>query len=75
MEGCAASFLYNGERVDLDPASMRKTGPGVFEKTMEDGLTAVLEIGEISPDAVIQLTCPVRRSSVILEYKKTERSE
>ncbi|MBO4406525.1 MAG: alpha-galactosidase [Clostridia bacterium] len=55
IEGCAASFLYDGERVELDPASMRKTGPGVFEKTMEDGLTAVLEIGETAPDAVMQL--------------------
>ena len=47
----AASFLYNGRAVSLVPAQMEQTAAGIFEYTLPDGLTAVLEIAEPAPGA------------------------
>lgn len=54
-DGVAASFLYNGAYVELNPSEMPETAPGVFEKQTPDGLTAILSFEKIEEDAFTQL--------------------
>ncbi len=56
-----ASFEYNGERVELIPAQMRPTAPGAWEKTLPDGMTALLTVEAVAPDAALQLLRFVHR--------------
>lgn len=46
-----ASFVYGGEKIELSLSEMQNIGGGLFEKRLPDGLTAVLEINEISDNA------------------------
>ena len=50
----AASFYYNGDFVELIPARMTRKGKN-YEKTLPDGLTAILEIDDPAENARYQL--------------------
>lgn len=52
--GATASFVYNGEKITLDPAGMRETASGTYEKTLPDGLTAILELASPAENARTQ---------------------
>ncbi len=50
-----ATFEYAGEPVSLVPGAMIRTGGGIYEKTLPDGLTAVLTIDTVADGAWTQL--------------------
>lgn len=51
----AASFLYNGKRVELVPAEMRELPEGGFEISLPDGLTAILQVTQVADGVWTQL--------------------
>ncbi|MBR5428573.1 MAG: alpha-galactosidase [Clostridia bacterium] len=55
MQAERASFCHNGEKIALIPEQMTAAGEGVYEKTLPDGLTAILEIETFGENAFYQL--------------------